>query len=66
MERDNNNMHEPGADRTGSNRFNDTVDDKETASVREANENVRKGQGDDATEMPPGRSGNRPRFDRDR
>lgn len=66
MERDNNNMHEPGADRTGSNRFNDTVEEKETTSVREANENIRKGQGDDATEMPRGRSGNRPQFDRDR
>jgi hypothetical protein len=66
MERDNNNMHEPGADRTGSNRFNDTGDEKDTKSVREANENIRQGQGDDATEMPRGRSGNRPRFDRDR
>lgn len=67
MERDsnnNNNMHEPGADRTGSNRFNDARDEKETTNVREANENIRKGQGDDATGMP--RSGNRPRFDRDR
>jgi hypothetical protein len=66
MERDNNNMHEPGADRTGSNRFNETGDEKETRGVREANENIRKGQGDDATEMPHGRSGNRPRLDRDR
>ena len=66
MEQDNNNMHEPGADRTGSNRFKDTGDDKDTSTVREANENIRKGQGDDATEMPSGRSGNRPRFDRDR
>jgi len=64
MERDNNNMHEPGADRTGANRFNNARDDKETKSVREANENVRKGEGDDA--MPGGRSGNRPRVDRDR
>ena len=64
MEQDNTNMHEPGADRTGSNRFNDTGDEKERKSVREANENVRKGQGDDATEAP--RSGNRPRLDRDR
>ena len=66
MEQDNNNMHEPGADRTGSNRFKDTGDDQDTKTVREANENIRKGQGDDATEMPSGRSGNRPRFDRDR
>jgi len=65
MERDNNNMHEPGADRTGSNRFNDTGDEKDDR-VREANENIREGQGDDTTEMPRGRSGNRPRFDRDR
>ncbi len=66
MEGDNNSMHEPGADRTGSNRFNDTGDEKESKSVREANENIHKGQGDDATEMPRDRSGNRPRFDRDR
>jgi hypothetical protein len=62
----NNNMHEPGADRTGSNRFKDTRDEKDTKNVREANENIRNGQGDDATEIPSGRSGNRPRFDRDR
>jgi hypothetical protein len=66
MEQDNNNMHEPGADRTGSNRLKDTGDEKDTKNVREANENIRKGQGDDAREMPSGRSGNRPRFDRDR
>jgi len=66
MEQDNNNMHEPGADRTGSNRFKGTGDANDTKTVREANENIRKGQGDDATEMPSGRSGNRPRFDRDR
>ena len=66
MERDNNKMHEPGADRTGSNRFNDAGDPKDTKDVREANENIRKGQGDDATDMPTDRSGNRPRFDRDR
>jgi hypothetical protein len=53
MEQDNTKMHEPGADRT-----------KEPKSVREANENIRRGQGDDATEAP--RSGNRPRLDRDR
>ena len=66
MEGDHNNMHEPGADRTGSDRFNDADGDAQTSRVREANENIRKGQGDDATEMPRGRSGNRPRFDRDR
>jgi hypothetical protein len=65
MERDNNNMHEP-ADRTGSNRFNDTGDEKDVNRVREASENIREGQGDDTTEMPRARSGNRPRFDRDR
>jgi hypothetical protein len=54
VERDNNNnMH-----------VNDTGDEKEPKSVRDANENTRKAQGDDATETP--RSGNRPRFDRDR
>ena len=65
MEGDNNKMHKPGADRTGSNRFDDTRDKGEIRRVREANENVRKAQGDDST-MPRGRSGNRPRFDRDR
>jgi hypothetical protein len=66
MEEDNNKMHKSGADRTGSNRFTDTGDESETSRVREADENVRKGRGDDSTEMPRGRSGNRPRFDRDR
>jgi len=66
MEGDNNKMHKPGADRTGSNRFDDTRDEAEIKRVREANENVRKAQGDDSTQMPRGRSGNRPRFDRDR
>jgi hypothetical protein len=66
MEGDNNKMHKTGADPTGSNRFNDRGDESEINRVREANENVRKGQGDDSTEMPRGRSGNRPRFDRDR
>ena len=66
MEGDNDTMHKSGADRTGSNRFNDTGDESETRRVREANENIRKGQGDDAREMPSGRSGNRPRLDRDR
>jgi len=66
MERDSRNMHEPGADRTGSNRFTNTGDEKDIERMREANENVRKGQDDDATEPPDGRSGNRPRFDRDR
>jgi hypothetical protein len=66
MERDHNNIPVPGADRTGSNRFKDTGDEKETQSVREANENCRDGQGDDATETRNGRRGNRPRFDRDR
>ena len=66
MEGDNNNMHKPGADRTGSDRFNETGKERETSRVREANENVRKGQGDDSTEAPRGNSGNRPRFDRDR
>jgi hypothetical protein len=66
MERDPHKMHEPGAARTGSSRVNDTSDKKDINRVREANENIRKGQGDDASEMPRGRSGNRPRFDRDR
>jgi hypothetical protein len=66
MERDNNNIHEPGADRTGSNRFKNTGDEKDMERVREANENVRKRQGDEPAKTPGGRSGNRPRFDRDR
>jgi len=64
MERDNTNMHQPGADRTGSNRFKD--DESDTKDVREANENIRKAQGDDSMEKPDDKSGNRPRFDRDR
>lgn len=60
-----NNMHEPGADRTGSDRFKD--DDNETKDVREANDNIRKAQGEDATDPAfDGKTGNRPRFDRDR
>jgi hypothetical protein len=64
MEQDNNNMHQPGADRTGSDRFKD--DESETTDVRKANENIRKAQGDDSTEKSGDPSGNRPRFDRDR
>ncbi len=60
-----NNMHEPGADRTGSDRFKG--DDNETKDVREANDNIRKAQGDDLTgPVSEGKKGNRPRFDRDR
>jgi hypothetical protein len=66
MQRGHNNIHEPGADRTGSNRFKNTGDEKDIERVREANENVRKEEGDEPTETPNGRSGNRPRFDRDR
>ena len=59
-----NNMHKPGADRTGSDRFKD---DGDTEEVREANDNIRKAQGDDATgPAPDSKAGNRPRFDRDR
>jgi hypothetical protein len=56
--------HDEGADRTGSDRFKG--DDSETKEVREANDNIRKAQGDDSVEAPQDRSGNRPRFDRDR
>ena len=40
----------------------------ETKDLREAQENVRKSRGEDATEEPvdPKKTGNRPRFDRDR
>jgi hypothetical protein len=39
-----------------------------TRDIREANENIRKAQGDDAMDTPvdPKRTGNKPRFDRDR
>ena len=60
-----NTMHEPGADRTGSDRFKG--DDNETTDVREANDNIRKAQGEDATSPASDRKrGNRPHFDRDR
>jgi hypothetical protein len=41
--------------------------DKAT-DLRRANENVRKAQGDDSTEAPvdPAKTGNKPRFGRDR
>ena len=59
-------MHEPGADRTGSDRFKG--DDNETKDVREANDNIRKAQDEDATgpAFDGKTTGNRPRFDRDR
>lgn len=40
----------------------------ETKTLREANENVRKAEGDDAaaTNIDPKKTGNKPRFDRDR
>jgi len=64
MDQDNN-MHQPGVDRTGSDRFKG--DDSNVEDVREANENIRKAQGDDSTDASQDdRSGNRPRFDRDR
>ncbi len=60
-----NNMHEPGADRTGPDRFKN--EKNENQDVREANDNIRKAQGDDATgPVSDGKKGNRPRFDRDR
>ena len=59
------NMHQPGADRTGSDRFKG--DDSDIQDVREANENIRNAQGDDSADgSRDDRSGNRPRFDRDR
>jgi hypothetical protein len=58
-------MHEPGADRTGSDRFKQ--DDDRERDLRDANANVRKAQGDDATEDAiDQKAGNKPRFDRDR
>jgi len=40
----------------------------ETKDLREANENIRKAQNEDATEkaVDPKKAGNKPRFDRDR
>ena len=42
--------------------------DGDTGDLREANENIRKAQGDDAMDTPvdPKKAGNKPRFDRDR
>ncbi len=42
--------------------------DGTTTDLREANENIRKAQGDDAMDTPvdPKKTGHRPRFDRDR
>lgn len=39
-----------------------------TKNLREANENIRKAQGEDAaaTTVDPRKTGNKPRFDRDR
>jgi hypothetical protein len=65
MEKENTNMHESGADRTGSDRFKEN--DSHPKDVREAEDNIRQAQGDDATGPAVDRkSGNRPRFDRDR
>ena len=62
---DQENMHEPGADRTGSDRFKQ--DDERDKNLREANENIRKAQDDAATEDAlEQNAGNKPRFDRDR
>ena len=45
-----------------------THSDGGTKDLREANENIRKARGEDATDTPvyEKRTGNRPRFDRDR
>jgi hypothetical protein len=50
-------------DTRASGRANDEVKD-----LREANENIRKAQGDDelGTPVDPRKAGNKPRFDRDR
>ena len=62
---ENSNIHQPDADRTGSDRFKD--DGNHTTDRQDANENIRKTQGDDSAEPAhDDRSGNRPRFDRDR
>ena len=62
---DEQNMHEPGADRTGSDRFKQ--DDDRGSDLRNANENIRKAQGDDAADTSVDeQTGNRPRIDRDR
>ena len=62
---DQENMHEPGADRTGSDRFKQ--DDDRDKNLRDANENIRKAQDDAVTEDAlEQKAGNKPRFDRDR
>jgi hypothetical protein len=64
MEQESKNMHQPGVDRTGPDRFKE---ENEPKDLREANDNIRKAQGDDATgPVTEGKKGNRPRFDRDR
>jgi hypothetical protein len=62
---DEHNMHEPGADRTGSDRFKQ--EDDRDSDLRNANENIRKAQGDDAADTSVDEhAGNKPRIDRDR
>jgi len=55
--RDKGDMH-----RTGDT-FEHSHSDDRTEDMRKANENIRKSQGDDSA---IGRTGNKPRFDRDR
>ena len=67
MDRRNDNNDEqsrPGQGRESSS----STADSETSDLREANENIRKSQGEDATDTPVDsrKTGNRPRFDRDR
>lgn len=51
-----------------SHKADQNSDKGETKDLREANENVRKAQGDDAVgkTVDPKKTGNKPRFDRDR
>ena len=53
--------------RTSDGKQNDADNADKTKDLREANENVRQSQGDDATgPVDPKKAGNKPAFDRDR
>jgi hypothetical protein len=71
---DDQHMRRTGSDRTGPDRVQDERSRRdeqhaegEPRDISDANENVRRGQGDDASGSRHGtNSGNRPAFDRDR
>jgi len=63
---------DPNDDKSDLERENDTAasgrENGEVKDLREANENIRKAQGEDelGTPVDQSRAGNKPRFDRDR